>query len=1759
MNKPTTQHFNTFLEVVRHRAAHSSDSAERLAFTYLADSESVSDSLTFAQLDQKARSLAAHLQRHTQPGDRVLLVYPPCMEYTIAFYACVYAGVIAVPALSPANAKTLPRLHLLAQDSQPALALTVDTVLNGLERMAAASETDNPLKDLTWLASNTLEDASAQWHCPPTVASDIVFLQYTSGSTGAPKGVMVSHANLLANVELSKQTYRIREQDVFVSWLPSHHDFGLIGAIILPVYMASHCVQFPPAAFVMRPYRWLKLISDYRARITGGPNFAFQLCVQRITEEQKQSLDLSSLEIAVNGAERIRPATLKSFVEAFSECGLQPHAMVPAYGMAESVLLVTANMQTPVGQLPRLRTISKSALEGGQVKPQLHAADGVEIVATGTEFTGNHQVGIFHPQQAVRLAEEQVGEVWISGPSTALSYWQREEESRVFHTRAEGEAEVEERRWFRTGDLGFISDGELYITGRLKEVMIFSGRNIYPQDVEMTVEAIDPAFRANGCAAFSIEDGEISHLVIVQELESRQEVDTDNLVARLRAELADRHEIFDLSALLLVKTGAIPRTSSGKIQRARCRQLFEAAELKAAWSWSRDDEPHPADVQHDPRHGEIEAQLLSIWQTTLDREDISSTDSFFLLGGHSLLATQMMMEVRKRFNVELPLSTLFHSPTLRTLAAEIAGAKAPSGQSLPAIARSTRQGPLPLSYAQQRFWFLDQYQPDNPFYSLPLALTIDGPLDVAIVQQVLNLMVARHAPLRTLFKSEGGVLQQQILPTLEVPVTRVDFSQLGDNAAPEIAEAIRREAYQPFNLAQGPLIRARLLQSAPQRHVLLLTLHHIICDGWSSNVLQSDFSTLYDALAQGHASPLPALPIEYADYTLWEQQNLTGPWLEEQLAFWQAHLANAPTSLDLQTDFPRHENTRQEGDVRKMAVPQPLVRQLETFARTHNATLFMVMVTAMNVLLQRMTGQDDLCIGVMSANRPEGTEGLVGNFINVVPLHSHIHGDEDFSSLLSTTARQLLATYDRQIPFELILKHLAPPRQTSGTPYAQLVMNFHNEIAEPKQRPGLRKNNGISLAGHHPNTVNHAAFELKVEVHGAAESLAIAFEYNQALYAPSTIDRMMNHFLVLLANATAQPQVPVRTLPLLQDAERQQLTSQWNNTDRDYPSGQTLHGLFQQQVERTPEAIALVFEGEQLSYSQLNAQANQLARHLLDYGVKPDSRVALCIERSPQMVIALLAILKAGGAYVPLDPGYPAERLAYMLEDSKPEVLVSQENMRHCLPGHSVPTLWLDTEQPGIARHSPHNLNIGDTDGLAYCIYTSGSTGRPKGVMNAHGAVVNRLQWMQEQYELSSNDRVLQKTPFSFDVSVWEFFWPLLQGARLVICKPEGHKDPAYLQAIIRQQGVTTAHFVPSMLQAFLKSAAAPSADSLRQVFSSGEALPVAVANEFLERHPQTRLHNLYGPTEAAVDVTYWECLPGYRHPLVPIGRPVANTRLYILDEALQPVPVGVIGDLYIAGVQLARGYLGRPDLTAERFIPDPYDSHGRRMYLTGDRGRYLPSGDIQYLGRIDHQIKIRGFRIELGEIENALLQCPSVREAVVVPRDDAFGGQCLVAYIASGSGEINSTELRKQLGKVLPDYMLPSFFVGLAALPLSANGKIDRQALPTHGHQAHAPAEEYLAPTTATEKTLVALWQETLKVPRIGINSSFFELGGHSLLATQILARTQEIFSVSPPLKLLFESPTIAAMAVYVDQAARMPRASAPPIKRLARNQTVE
>ncbi|WP_085694736.1 MULTISPECIES: non-ribosomal peptide synthetase [unclassified Pseudomonas] len=1750
MDKSPMHTFATLLDVVRFRASPGEPSAERLAFTYLDDGDSVSGSLTYAQLDHKARSLAAHLQRLTRPGDRVLLVYPPCLEYIIAFYACVYAGVIAVPALSPANAKTLPRLQLLAVDSQPALALTLDKVSGALDRMTADSEADCPLTGLTWLASDTLDDASEHWQHPPTVASDIVFLQYTSGSTGAPKGVMVSNANLLANVELSKRTYGIREQDVFVSWLPPHHDFGLIGAIILPVYLASHCVQFPPAAFVMRPFRWLKLIADYRARVTGGPNFAFQLCVQRISAAQKQSIDLSCLDIAVNGAERIRPATLRSFVEAFAECGLQPQSMIPAYGMAESVLLVSANTRTAAGQLPKIRSISKSALESGRVEPQPHAADAVEVVATGTVVTADHQLAIFHPQTAVRLGPEQVGEVWISGPSTARGYWRREEESRVFHTRATDD----DARWFRTGDLGFVSEGELYITGRLKEVMIFSGRNIYPQDIEITVEALDPAFRANGCAAFSIEDGESTQLVVVQELEARHQPDTDTLVARLQAELAERHEVFDLSALLLVKTGAIPRTSSGKIQRTRCRQLFQDAAIKTVWAWHRQDRADDQEAQDDPALADIEAALSAIWQATLDRPEISSSDSFFQLGGHSLLATQMMLEVRKRFDVELPLSTLFHSPTLRAMARAIASASAHSAPALPAIVRATGNDPLPLSYAQQRFWFLDQYQPENPFYSLPLALDIEGPVDPQVVQQALDTLVERHMPLRTLFDSEGGVLRQRILPALHIPLERIDLSRPAD-----IDDAIRREAHRPFNLSQGPLIRACLLRSAPQRHVLLLTLHHIICDGWSSQVLEREFLAIYDALARGHAVALPPLAIDYADYAVWEQQHLSGQWLEQRLAFWREHLSGAPTALDLPTDFARQDGHTQEGAVKTVEVPPALARQLETFAQRHDATLFMVLLSAMTVLLHRMTGQDDLCLGVMSANRPQGTEGLVGNFINVVPLRSRVPADACFAALLESTAQRLLSTYDQQIPFELILKHLAPSRQATGTPYAQVVMNFHSELAQTPPRQAGPEDRRISLTGHHAGSIHHAAFELKIEVHNAGGRLELACEYNTGLYSAQSVERLLDHYLLLLDGATTRPQVPVGHLPLLRDSEKQRLTQQWNDTARDYPTGKTLHALFEAQAERSPDAIALVFEGQQLSYAQLNASANQLAHHLVGCGVTPDSLVALCLERGPQMVIGLLAILKAGGAYVPLDPHYPAERLAYMLEDAKPVVLVSEESLRHCLPAHALPTLWLDTDQALIASQPTANLQRGDAQCLAYCIYTSGSTGRPKGAMNSHAAVVNRLLWMQEQYGLSSDDRVLQKTPFAFDVSVWEFFWTLLHGARLVIAKPEGHKDPAYLMEVIQAQGVTTLHFVPSMLQAFLAAGNAPHASPLRLVFSSGEALPVTVANQFLARYPQARLHNLYGPTEAAVDVTYWQCQPDYRHALVPIGRPVANTRMYILDEALAPVPVGVIGDLYIAGVQLARGYLGRPDLTAERFLPDPHGADGGRMYLTGDRGRYLPSGDIQYLGRSDHQIKIRGFRIELGEIENALLDFPAVREAVVVPRDDASGAPCLVAFVAADASEADSARLRQHLAKTLPDYMVPSFFVVLDALPLNANGKIDRQALPATDVRLASSDERYVAPGTATETALAEIWQDVLKVPRIGVNDSFFELGGHSLLATQILARTQALFALSPPLKVLFESPTVAAMAAWLDAQKRTPRASAPPIKRLARNQAVD
>jgi len=1063
-----------------------------------------------------------------------------------------------------------------------------------------------------------------------------------------------------------------------------------------------------------------------------------------------------------------------------------------------------------------------------------------------------------------------------------------------------------------------------------------------------------------------------------------------------------------------------------------------------------------------------------------------------------------------------------------------------------------RDQSLPLSFAQQRLWFLDQLTENRSIYNISTAVRLTGVLDTVALERSFAEIIRRHEALRTTFPQQGGAAQQVIAALSDFVLVQDDLSREQNPWAAGLRCATA-EAQQSFNLATGPLLRATLLRLAPTDHLLLLTMHHIISDCWSLGILVRELSALYVASTTGQPSPLPPLPIQYADFASWQHAWLSGEEKEGQLDYWRQHLAGAPALLELPTDRPRPAVQTFAGAEHVVMVGQPLRTKLTALSERTGTTLFMTLLSAFSILLARNSGQDDIVVGTVVANRTRiEIESLIGFFVNTLVLRNNLAGNPTFVELLHRVRDTTVAAYNHQdTPFDLLVEALQPKRNLSHNPLFQVMLVLQNAHAVsagrilPDAHAGPLQTATIDVA------TNSAKFDLTLLLEEGDDGLKCVWEYNTDLFDAATVARMATHFQILLEGIVADPEQRIAHLPILSDAERHQLLVEWNDTAADYPSDRCIHQLFEAQVERTPNAVAVIFEDQQLTYAELNARANQLAYHLQTLGVGPDVLVGICCERSLEMVIGLLGILKAGGAYVPLDPSYPAERLAFMLDDAAVPVLLTQAHLRPSLPPTAAQVVCLDRECPTIAAQPETTPASGvQPQHLAYMIYTSGSTGRPKGAMNEHRGVVNRLWWMQDTYHLQPDDRVLQKTPFSFDVSVWEFFWPLFTGAPLVVARPKGHGDPAYLATLIQAHQITTLHFVPSMLDAFVAADVLPACPSLRRVICSGEALADGLQQRFFAQS-QAELHNLYGPTEAAVDVSFWPCQRERSHPVVPIGRPVANTQLYVLDARLQPMPIGVAGDLYIGGVQVGRGYRNRPELTTERFIANPFGAG--QLYRTGDLARWLPDGNLEYLGRMDFQVKLRGFRIELGEIEALLSQQPLVQQAVVVVNKHG-DDQRLVAYVVTQAPHPSSGELRDYLAEKLPSYMVPSAFIALPTMPLTPNGKIDRTALSSLSAQPSESQHTYVPPTTPTEISLAALWATLLGVERVGIQDDFFDLGGHSLLATQLISRVRTMFGVEVPLRRLFESPTVARFAAYLDLQTPVPVQEQPSIPRLAR-----
>lgn len=1026
---------------------------------------------------------------------------------------------------------------------------------------------------------------------------------------------------------------------------------------------------------------------------------------------------------------------------------------------------------------------------------------------------------------------------------------------------------------------------------------------------------------------------------------------------------------------------------------------------------------------------------------------------------------------------------------------------------------------LSTSHIQQANWFLYKFDPTGLSDKISIAFRIDSPIDIIAVKNALQALTERHPILRSIYSEHNQEIIQEVRENIEIDFESINASSWNE---PELNQELLKRTKSPFNLELGKIFRAFLLNRTATKNILVLTVHQIAADWESLQILAEELVKIYEAKIKVNSSNLSPINLSYKDFIQNEIEFMESQKSKKVEDYWKQKLADELPILELPKNSSRPALRTYNGKVEKFTINSQKYPPIKKLAQTQATTVEEILLAVFKVLLYRYTAEEDLLVGLLQnrEKRPK-FKGVVGNLTNISVTRDAITGNLKFTEFLTQVSKTFFEVQNHQdYPFSLLVKQLKLSN-LSYPPICQVAFGYHKQTSldlEYYQLPQQKVD-----------------FDLSLEVIELEESFLASFKYNSDVLDAATVTQLVEHFQNLLTAIITNPEITVNQLPMLSDWEKQKILVEWNKTQKNYPQDQCIHQLFEAQVEKTPDAVAVIFEGKTLTYRELNHRANQLAHHLRKSGVKSETFVGICVERSLEMVIGLLGIQKAGGAYVPLDPTYPTERIIYLLENSQVPVLLTQNHLKATLPEYQGCVIDLDSDWDTIiATESLENPVSGVTsNSLIYIIYTSGSTGKPKGTMNTHKGVVNRMIWMQDQYQLNSSDRVLQKTPFSFDVSGWEFWWTLTTGARLVIAKPEGHKDPNYLVKLITEQHITTLHFVPSMLQIFLEEPDVKSCSSLRQVFCSGEALSIALQEKFFACL-KAELHNLYGPTEAAIDVTYWHCQPGTKLSSVPIGRPVANTQTYILNSDLQPVPIGVSGELYLGGVQLARGYLEQPELTAERFIKNPFveDFKSPLIYKTGDLARYLPDGNIEYLGRLDHQVKIRGNRIELGEIESILTQHHAVRETVVMAREDHPGDKRLVAYIVYGKSQPSLTEVREFLKGKLPDYMLPSAFVILPQLPLTPSGKVNRRALPAPDISSFSGGDNFVAPRDKIEQQLAEMWSDILKVNPIGIKDHFFELGGHSLLAVSLIAKIKHRFDKQLPLSTLFTRPTLEELA---------------------------
>jgi amino acid adenylation domain-containing protein len=1704
----------TLVAVLRERAA---STPGRLAFECEL-SETDRRCMDYAELDRGARAVAALIQERGSAGHRILLMHPPGPEYITAFFGCLYAAAVAVPAYPPASERGLDRLRGIAQDAGAVLALSDSATVTAIG-MAPDPDLNLPLAATDVLPA----DAAPAWSECHVSLDDLAMLQYTSGSTGRPRGVMLSHGNLAGNSATISRALSLDATSRGVSWLPPYHDMGLIGGILQPVYAGFPCTLLPPQAFVRRPLRWMEALSRTGATITAAPDFAYAQAARRSTAQERARLDLSALHHALVGAEPVRSATLAQFALAFRESGFRVSAFYPCYGLAEATLFVTGAARAAAE--PVTLRVARSRLAAGQVVGA-PAEPGPSAVLTGCgQAHGADTVLVVDQATGRPLPSGTVGEIWISGASVARGYLDRPAETAAaFRANVDG---YPDRSFLRTGDLGFWHQGELFIAGRIKDVIVVRGRNHYPQDLEQTAESAHALLRHQRGAAFADQVGTAEGVVLVHEVSGQfRAADGPEVTAAVHAAVAAEHGLSP-HQVVLVRPGSIPRTSSGKVRRSECGRRWLAGTLALA----------PALDGRPGAPGGSPAALTSLIADALEVPPATIAVDLPLVsqGLDSLRATQLAVAIADTGGARLSITQLLAGLTPRQLAASWTAAAAQPGQALPVPEESASAEPVLASRAQERIWLMHQLGA-GAAYHITAGLRLTGPLDPDLLSECVAEVLGSCHSLRSVFSQDetDGGLRVRYLPDAEFPLPRADLTgapDLDDRARTALSEL----AAAPFDLRAGPVVRLLLLRLGPQRWCLGLAAHHIVLDGWSLGLLLDGLGDAYRRRASRSAADgQPGTP---PFRSAGPPARRPGTLPEDTAAFWQEQLDGAQPAR-LSASRLRPAVPTWHGESLPVELSAELAGRLRAAAADRGTTPFTVLLAAFAILLGRWTGQQDLVVGTIAADRDRpDTASAVGLLADLVPIRVDLSSSPeppDFVTVVDQVRDRCLAAFaHRELSFDEIVRLAGQRTQGGQASLVRTVLVLQSLPVRSWQADGVRAEPFELPAG-------GAQHDLSVHLTPSADgALAGHAVYAADLFDADAIKSLLNGLPVLLEAALARPGIPVAELPVLSAADSTRISRTLADGGPAAAPG-LVHDLIAAAAAAHPDVAAVSWDGGVLTYRELRARTNSLARRLRALGVGPDQPVAICLPRSAELIVALCAVLTAEGCYLPLDLAHPPARLASQFRDAGARILIADgETPALIVEDNAGAQVLAPDQRPGSEPLLPGLPVL--PGNLATVPYTSGSTGRPKAVMTTHAGLANMLAWMQREYPLAPGEAVLHKTPVSFDLgTAWEVLWPLSAGATVVLAAPGGQHDMRYLAELIVRHHVTTCHFVPSVLRAFVaEPAAGDCAAVLGRVLAIGEDLTPDLAGEFIRRLPGVRLDNLYGPTEAAIHVTAHRVTAAdCRRSRIPVGRPLHGTKMYVLDSLGRIVPPLAPGELYIGGLAPARGYLGQPGLTADRFVPDPFGS-GTRLYRTGDRVLQRPDGALEYLGRLDRQVKVRGNRVEPGEVEAALDRHPMVSASVVEPRPAPDGQLALTAWIEPAGPAPLLSQLRDFLLQQLPAALVPDVFCLVPQLPVGPHGKVDRAALPDPGRDGNRlgrGANERIAPRNPVERQLAGLWRELVGCPEPSVTDDFFELGGHSLLAMRLAVRVRTAFGADIPIAdLLGGQLTIERLAMLV------------------------